>query len=226
MFASKQAEQWREIISYMDALVSRPQSSDESGIYIPSSERPAYFEWVIWRAFLAIDHLTNKPYESRRFKIDQSFLPISPSPGNGPDLICEFKEYILVIEVTLTENSRQEAAEGETVRRHIADIAAQSNKPVYGLFIAKKIDTNTAETFRVGVWFAKNDEQMQLSIVPITLNQFKDIFRTLFETNRREPLLIKEILDYCLLSKLTLTAPLWKTHIEVAVASSLQPVTG
>ena len=36
--------------------------------------------------------------------------------------------------------------------------SGKHNKPVYGLFIAIRIDTNTAETFRHGVWYAKGDE--------------------------------------------------------------------
>lgn len=80
---------------------------------MPQAEAPAYFEWVLWRAFLAINSLANKPYEARRFKIDQDFLPVGTAPGNGPDLIFEFHDFVIVVEVTLTDNSRQEAAEGE-----------------------------------------------------------------------------------------------------------------
>lgn len=123
---------------------------------MPQSEAPAYFEWVLWRAFLAIDSLVNKPNEARRFKIDQDFLPVGTAPGNGPDLIFEFNDFVLVVEVTLTTNSRQEAAEGEPVRRHVADLVMhhqeRAGKPVYGLFIANRVDSNTAETFRIGVW--------------------------------------------------------------------------
>jgi len=56
-------------------------------IVVPPSESPAYFEWILWRAFLAINGLKNKPYEARRFKIDQDFLPVGTAPGGGPDLI-------------------------------------------------------------------------------------------------------------------------------------------
>jgi len=73
-----------------------------------------------------------------------------------------------VVEVTLTSSSRQEAAEGEPVRRHVAKekakIAAVSGKPVYGLFLARTIDNNTAETFRIGVWYS-GDEPEFINIV-------------------------------------------------------------
>ena len=47
------------------------------------------------------------------------------------------------------------------------------DKPVYGLFIANKIDTNTAETFRHGIWYGKDDIVQRLTIVPLTLKQFQ-----------------------------------------------------
>ena len=77
LYADRQANEWQEIAEYMDLLARRLKSKTlPSGerIEIPQSEAPAYFEWVIWRAFLAIDSLANKPHEARRFKIDQDFL--------------------------------------------------------------------------------------------------------------------------------------------------------
>ena len=74
---------------------------------IPKGEGPVYLEWIIWRAFLAIDSLTNPPWEARRFQIDQDFLPVHCAPGRGPDMIFEFEDSIIVVEVTLTASSRQ-----------------------------------------------------------------------------------------------------------------------
>src|SRR5690606_4244676 len=124
-YAGRQAADWREIAAYMELLITRSRvatlaTGDE--IEIPRAEASAYFEWVLWRAFLAMDSLAHPPYESRRFRIDQDFLPVGCAPGNGPDLIFEFDDFVIVVEVTLTENSRQEAAEGESVRRHVADL--------------------------------------------------------------------------------------------------------
>jgi hypothetical protein len=84
-------------------------------------------------------------------------------------MIFEFEEVLLVVEVTLTASSRQEAAEGEPERRHVAQYAESTNKPVYGLFIAVQIDSNTAHTFRSGDWYLKDDSKLSLDIVPLTL---------------------------------------------------------
>ena len=220
-YATRQAVEWEEIAAYMELIITRKGKktlSNGEDIEVPQAEAPAYFEWVLWRAFLAINSLANKPYEARRFKIDQDFLPVGTAPGNGPDLIFEFHDFVIVVEVTLTANSRQEAAEGEPVRRHVADLVShyreQSGKPVYGLFIANRIDSNTAETFRIGVWFTQTDDKMRLDIIPVTLVQFKAFFEALFTSGRVEVGLIRELLDLCGGLRPAHEAPAWKHEIQ------------
>ena len=223
-YATRQAVEWEEIAAYMELIITRKGKktlSNGEDIEVPQAEAPAYFEWVLWRAFLAINSLANKPYEARRFKIDQDFLPVGTAPGNGPDLIFEFHDFVIVVEVTLTDNSRQEAAEGEPVRRHVADLVShygeQSGKPVYGLFIANRIDSNTAETFRIGVWFTRTDDKMRLDIIPVTLAQFKAFFEALFTAGRVEVGLIRELLDLCGGLRPAHEAPSWKREIEATI---------
>lgn len=220
-YAARQALEWEEIAAYMELIITKRGKktlSNGDDIEVPQAEAPAYFEWVLWRAFLAINSLANKPYEARRFKVDQDFLPVGTAPGNGPDLLFEFQDFVIVVEVTLTDNSRQEAAEGEPVRRHVADLVSyygeQSGKPVYGLFIANRIDSNTAETFRIGVWFTRTDDKMRLDIIPVTLAQFKAFFETLFRTGRVEISLIRDLLILCGDLRLAHEAPSWKREIE------------
>ena len=225
VYASKQAEQWEEIAAYMDLLASRKERlkiSEDVEIRIPKTEASAYLEWSLWRAFLAIDTLANKPYEVRRFKIDQDFLPVSTAPGNGPDLIAEFEDYVIVIEVTLSESSRQEAMEGEPVRRHVADLMQQYSKPVYGLFIANRIDSNTAETFRIGVWYTKDDERLDLHIVPFTLEQFCIFFRALFTRGKAHPKKVIELMVACEKHRQSCEAPAWKRKIDSQLKAQIE----
>nr|BCT99532.1 AlwI family type II restriction endonuclease [uncultured bacterium] len=231
-YATRQAVEWEEIAAYMELIITRKGKktlSNGEDIEVPQAEAPAYFEWVLWRAFLAINSLANKPYEARRFKIDQDFLPVGTAPGNGPDLIFEFHDFVIVVEVTLTANSRQEAAEGEPVRRHVADLVshygAQSGKPVYGLFIANRIDSNTAETFRIGVWFTQTDDKMRLDIIPVTLVQFKAFFEALFTSGRVEVGLIRELLDLCGGLRPAHEAPAWKHEIQQTFNHRIAAIT-
>ena len=218
-YANKQSKYIEEIIGYMDLLSTRKWSKElanGSTIEIPKAEAPAYFEWTIWRAFLAINSLVNSPWESRRFKIDQDFLPVGTAPGNGPDIIFEFEDMVLVVEVTLTTSSRQEAAEGEPVRRHVAKYAedfTDSSKQVFGLFLANNIDTNTANTFRLGEWYLKNDQKIDLHIVPIALADFMEIMKASSHDASLMLPKFQELLRNCRMY-INKDAPEWKIKIS------------
>jgi len=209
-------EQVKEIIAYLKSIDKQPIDKDMYDFEI--EDEPAFLEWSVWRAFLAINHLVNEPHEARRFRVDQDFFPLGCAPGNGPDLIFEFEDYVLVAEVTLTSSSRQEAAEGEPVRRHVAKekarIAAASGKPVYGLFLSRTIDNNTAETFRIGVWY-NGDEPDFINIVPITLKQFI-LMMEKYLTNRFDNKVFRRVLDDCLIPR-NAHAPAWKKEIQKVV---------
>ncbi len=218
-YAAEQASKIAEILAVMDLIVTKRTTmflGDEE-ISVPKDERPAYFEWVVWRAFLAINHLAVPPYEVRRFRIDQDFLPVGNAPGGGADLIVEFDDFVLVVEVTLTENSRQEAAEGEPVRRHVADIVekyADTGKAVYGLFLANRIDTNAAETFRIGSWYRADDSRMNLDIAPFTLAQFRALVASMFDEGEVHPNAVREVIDAAIeLRNQSDYAPEWKAKL-------------
>lgn len=217
-FAVRQRQDWSDILEYM-ADLQRSRSRRER---VPSGEDPAYLEWSIWRAFLAIDSLVNKPSEARHFQVDQDFLPVRTAPGNTPDMLFEFDDFVLVVEVTLSGGSRQEAMEGEPVRRHVARAIEEYErvgKTVYGLFIAIEIDTNTAETFRVGTWYKRDDSRMTLSIVPLRLDQFARIFEAGFSRGELTPGEIKRVMDDCL-NERAVDAPVWKNLIAQQVESA------
>ncbi len=225
-YAVRQASEWQEIYEYMNLLIVNNGKEKELGedysIKVPKSEAAAYLEWILWRAFLAIDHTINKPYEARGFNIDQDYLPVGTAPGGGPDMIFEFEDCFIVVEVTMSTNSRQEAMEGEPVRRHVADIVMESTKPVYGVFIANKIDSNTAETFRIGVWYNQKDEKLALKIVPFTLEQFSEYFKYMFVSNNNTPLDFLNLFEKCFASKESKEGPEWKRSIGEIVSASVK----
>lgn len=220
-FASEQADQIEDIVAYLRALKSPRKSS-----LFKSSEAPVYLEWAIWRAFLAINTLTNHPWEARRFTVSPTdFSPVSHAPSNGADIIVEFDDFAVVVEVALSTSSRQEGVEGEPVRRHVADIVTKHRdkaKTVYGLFIANSINSNTAETFRIGSWYNERDEKAHLRIVPLTLDQFTRMFETGFKNGRRLNYRnIEAILRDCL-AESNADAPIWKRLIGERIEKMIQ----
>lgn len=219
-YSEEQTDNWQEILKFLKALQSPRKSK-----MIPNGEAPVYLEWAIWRAFLAINYLENHPWEARRFTVDRSFLPVRHAPGGGPDMIFEYKDYVLIVEVTLTSSSRQEAAEGEPVRRHVAQYIDQYDalgKRVYGLFIANNIDTNTAETFRIGVWYRSDDSEVALQIVPIRLVDFIKLFKAICVNKKGEQAItiMQKTLDK-ILSYGNERAPKWKGRVKEIIDNEI-----
>lgn len=220
-YAKSQRHQWREIAEYMRLIEKgggvSGEEDEDSRIEVPKDELPAYLEWILWRAELAVDHMITEPNEVRGFKIDSDFLPVSTASGGRGDLCCEYQDFMLVTEVSMSTSSRQEAMEGEPVRRHVSDAIDNSNCPVYGLFIATRIDTNTAETFRHGVWYDKQDNKRRLNIVPLTLAQFREYFVAMFRSGNPKPEKLKDLILECAIRRDVLNGPEWKSYIERTV---------
>lgn len=225
-YAADQKNKWQEIADYMLLLSKgggKKEYDDDYVIEVPKDETPAYLEWTLWRAALAINHLENKPYEVRGFRLDSDFMPVSAAGGGKGDLYCEFSDFTILTEVTMSTSSRQEAMEGEPVRRHVSDAVLKYDKPVYGMFVAVKIDTNTAETFRHGVWYAKGDIKQRLTIIPLTLEQYRRFFISLFENETVHPEEVRDLLVACSHVRDTIDAPGWKNYINDIVNISTHP---
>lgn len=219
-YANDQCNQWQEIADYMSLLIKgggKLVYDEDNAIEIPKDETPAYFEWTLWRVALAIDHMVNKPYEVRGFRLDSDFLPVTAAGGGKGDLYCEFEDFMILTEVTMSTSSRQEAMEGEPVRRHVSDAVLNYNKPVYGLFLAIRIDTNTAETFRHGIWYAKGDVKQRLDIVPLSLEQFRRHFVSMFEGKQARPEHLRDLILQCEMERDNLEAPAWMRYIDDVV---------
>lgn len=224
-YAKEQCNQWREIADYMSLLIKgggKIVYDDDNAIEIPKEETPAYLEWVLWRAALAMGQIVNQPYEVRGFRLDSDFFPVSAAGGGKGDLYWEYEDFVTLTEVTMSTSSKQEAMEGEPVRRHVSDAVLKYDKPVYGMFIAIKIDTNTAETFRHGIWYAKNDRKQRLDIVPLTLEQFRKFFVAMFKAERTTPDRLQELLEKCEEKRDLFDAPSWKGYISSVIEEKVK----
>ena len=216
-YAEKQCDQWREIADYMSLLIEgkdKKEYDEDNVIEIPRDEKPAYLEWIMWRAALAIDHMVNQPYEVRGFRLDSDFFPVSAAGGGKGDLYCEFDDFVILTEVTMSTSSRQESMEGEPVRRHVSDaITRYPGRKVYCLFIAIRIDMNTTETFRQGIWYSGNEKQ-RLDIVPLSLSQFRDFFVEMFESDKVSPKALVDFILSCEQKRDEYESPEWSEFID------------
>jgi hypothetical protein len=99
-------------------------------------DNPLMLEWNTWRAMTMLDGGAIKA----NLKFDDFGKPMSTAQGNMADIVCDYNDFGLTVEVTMQSGQRQYETEGEPVTRHLAKVKRETNKPAYCLFIAPKIN--------------------------------------------------------------------------------------
>jgi hypothetical protein len=99
-------------------------------------DAPLMLEWNTWRAMTMLDGGSIKA----NLKFDDFGNPMSTAQGNMADIICDYGDFGLTVEVTMQMGQRQYEMEGEPVTRHLAKLKRETGKPSYCLFIAPEIN--------------------------------------------------------------------------------------
>lgn len=131
-------------------------------------DTPLILEWNTWRAMTMLDggHI------KANLKFDDFGNPMSTAPGNMADIICDYGEFGLTVEVTMQSGQKQYETEGEPVTRHLAKYKRETDKPAYCLFIAPNINNACIAHF-----YTLHKTNIQYyggtsTIVPLPLNVF------------------------------------------------------
>lgn len=158
-------------------------------------DAPLMLEWNVWRAMTMIDGGDIRA----NLKLDDKGQPMSTAQGNMADIICEYGDFNLAVEVTMQSGQKQYEMEGEPVSRHLAKLKKESGKDAYCLFIAPKINESCIAYFYalhvVNIAFYGG----QSIIVPLEL----DVFINMVEQSYRAGYMpdseqIKKIFEYSL----------------------------
>ena len=99
-------------------------------------DTPLMLEWNTWRAMTMLDGGEIKA----NLKFDDFGNPMSTAQGNMADIVCDYDDFGLTVEVTMQSGQRQYETEGEPVTRHLAKYKRETEKPAYCLFIAPNIN--------------------------------------------------------------------------------------
>lgn len=105
-------------------------------------DRPLMYEWNTWRSMVLINDALNV---QGNYHADADGNPVSTASSNMPDILCEYENFWLGVEVTLQSGMKQYETEGEPIFRHIGKlqkttIKSNDNRPVFGLFVAERIN--------------------------------------------------------------------------------------
>ena len=123
--AIKDYRQFEEINTTFDQIIA-------NSLY----DTPLMLEWNTWRAMTMLDGGNIKA----NLKFDDFGNPMSTAQGNMADIVCNYGDFGLTVEVTMQSGQKQYETEGEPVSRHLAKYKRELGKPAYCLFIAPNIN--------------------------------------------------------------------------------------
>lgn len=143
---------------------------DSMGSYYEPS---LFFEWNTWRAMTMLDGGNIQA----NLKFDDSGNPMSTALGKMADIECDYGDFDLIVEVSLSSGALQFKMEGEPVPRHLGIHKIKTNKPTYCLFIAPTINPATVAHFyslyhsNIAMYGGK------CNIIPMTLDTFRKMLK-------------------------------------------------
>lgn len=153
---------------------------------------PLYLEWNIWRALVMLNYAKAI---NGNFSIDLDGVPLNTARGNMPDIEAEYDDFRLIVEVTTSTGNKQYEMENEPVPRHFGDLQLKSDKPVYCLFIASKInDSALAHFFNLNKMNTKRYGG-KTRIIPINQERFIEFITVAKDKNFNDSKRLKSYFD-------------------------------
>lgn len=149
-------------------------------------DAPLYFEWNTWRAITMI----TSGNIIGNFRVDTEGNPLQTAPGNKPDIYCDYTDFDVIVEVTLSTGHKQYEMEGEPITRHLAAQKRLNQekglkKESYCLFIAQKVSEATLayiySMHRINISYYGGTSK----IIPIDLSDFQLLLNKLRNRDRK-----------------------------------------
>lgn len=156
-------------------------------------DTPLMLEWNTWRAMTMIDG----GVITANLKFDDYGKPMSTAQGNMADIVCDYGEFGLTVEVTMQRGQRQYETESEPVTRHLAKMKREYKKPAYCLFIAPNInDACVAHFYALHKMNISYYEGTSI-IVPLPLSVFIKMIETSYKVDYiPEPKQLQQFFEY------------------------------
>lgn len=132
-------------------------------------DAPLMLEWNTWRAMTMLDGGDIKA----NLHFDDYGQPLSTAQGNMADIICDYGDFALSVEVTMASGQKQYDMEGEPVSRHLGKLKKATNKPAYCLFVAPTINEACIAHFYTLHHLSVSYYGGKSTIIPLPLSVFK-----------------------------------------------------
>ncbi len=190
MILEQQMRDLKEYKEYNDVMATFDDIKTNS-LY----DVPLMLEWNVWRAMTMLDGGDIKA----NLKFDDKGQPMSTALGNMADIICDYGDFGLAVEVTMQSGQRQYEMEGEPVSRHLAKLKKETGKEAYCLFIAPKINESCVAYFyalhKMNIAFYGGQSVIVPLELDIFINMVEQSYRAGYVPNSEQ---VKAIFQYSL----------------------------
>lgn len=156
-------------------------------------DAPLMLEWNTWRAMTMLNGGNIKA----NLHFDDFGNPLSTAQGNVSDIVCDYGDYILSVEVTMAKGQKQYEMESEPVSRHLGKMKKNFGKPCYCLFIAPAINDACIAHFyalhnlNISYYGGKS------VIIPLPLSIFQKMLEDSYKANYTpNPLQVRRLFSF------------------------------
>lgn len=160
-------EQVRQIKDYhlYDDIQNTFKQIEDNELY----DAPLMLEWNTWRAMTMLDGGEIKA----NLNFDDYGQPLSTAQGNMSDIVCDYGEFSVSVEVTMASGQKQYEMESEPVSRHLGKLKKTTDKPAYCLFIAPTINDACIAHFYTLHHLSVSYYGGKSTIIPLPLSIFR-----------------------------------------------------
>lgn len=135
-------------------------------------------------AALALHALNDALRIQPNYPVGDDNEPTFTAPAGKPDIECYYASFNAICEVTMLTGRDQWYNEGQPIMRHLRDFEERNkDKSAYCLFVAPALHRDTLNTFWVSVKYEYEGKQQK--IIPLSIQSFIELLKTLVELKQR-----------------------------------------
>lgn len=133
-----------EIVRILSLFSDRKNDSKIKKAVNDTAPVPTIYEFIVAIAWYYISDEKYNLYDSLNLTLNADFEPVIHAAGGAGDIVINYDNLILMLEVTLMNKQAQKRGEWEPVLRHSLNLKAENNnKETLTFFVADELDYNT-----------------------------------------------------------------------------------
>lgn len=138
-----------KILEILPLFSNRSNDGKIQEMVAKNTDVPTIFEYIVGIAWYHLSAQKFDLFSSLNLSMSADFEPETHAGGGAGDIVIDYGDSILMLEVTMMNKQAQKRGEWEPVLRHATNLTIESApKKVTTLFIADELDENTINIWR------------------------------------------------------------------------------